>query len=291
MRRLRSECISCLLKTHLEKCPTDTPEIKKVEYMQRILKVLADAPEHVGSPVVVRSINEIQQEMFGINYIYTDVKRHFNDVMLQREEEIWRKIEQAEDELKLAIQYAMVGNYIDFGAMKHVDEVYLSNLLDTAKEQNMDESQYESLKYDLEKGSKLVFLTDNCGEVVMDKLLMKVIQKKYPQIQITAIVRGSDILNDATMEDAVQVGLQKVVKTIGNGNNIAGTCLEELSREAREEIEEADVILAKGQGNYETLRGCGMNVYYVFLCKCHMFAENFGVKRFTGMLVNDRESR
>ncbi len=291
MRRLRSECISCLLKTHLEKYPTDTPEIKKVEYMQRILKVLADAPEHVGSPVVVRSINEIQQEMFWINDIYTEVKRHFNDVMLQREDEIWEKIEQADDSLKLAIQYAMVGNYIDFGAMKNVDEVYLSNLLDTAKEQNMDESQYESLKYDLEKGSKLVFLTDNCGEVVMDKLLMRVIQKKYPQMQITAIVRGSDILNDATMEDAVQVGLQKVVKTIGNGNNIAGTCLEELSREAREEIEEADVILAKGQGNYETLRGCGMNVYYVFLCKCHMFAENFGVPRFTGMLVNDKESR
>lgn len=290
-QRLRSECISCMLKTHLEKCPTDTTELKKVEYMQRILKVLAEAPQNAGSPVVVRSINAIQQELFGMNDIYTEVKRHFNFVMLEREQQIWKQIEKAQDALKLAIQYAMVGNYIDFGAMKHVDEQYLSNLLNTASEQTIDDAQYVALKEDLEKGKKLVFLTDNCGEVVMDKLLMKTIQKQYPQIQITAIVRGSEILNDATMEDAIQVGLTDIVKTIGNGNNIAGTCMEELSEEAREELEQADIIIAKGQGNYETLRGCGLNVYYIFLCKCHMFAENFGVPRFTGMLVNDKDSR
>lgn len=290
-QRLRSECISCMLKTHLEKCPTDTTELKKVEYMQRILKVLAEAPQNAGSPVVVRSINAIQQELFGMNDIYTEVKRHFNFVMLEREQQIWKQIEKAQDALKLAIQYAMVGNYIDFGAMKHVDEQYLSNLLNTASEQTIDDAQYVALKEDLEKGKKLVFLTDNCGEVVMDKLLMKTIQKQYPQIQITAIVRGSEILNDATMEDAIQVGLTDIVKTIGNGNNIAGTCMEELSEEVREELEQADIIIAKGQGNYETLRGCGLNVYYIFLCKCHMFAENFGVPRFTGMLVNDKDSR
>ena len=96
------------------------------------------------------------------------------------------------------------------------------------------------------------------------------------------------MLNDVTMEDAVQVGLTQHFNVIGNGNSTAGTVMEELSDEAKEILLSADVILSKGQANFETLRGCGLNVYYIFLCKCEMFAKIFGVPRLSGILINDK---
>ena len=118
-----------------------------------------------------------------------------------------------------------------------------------------------------------------------DKLIIEVIQRLNPRAEITAIVRGEEAMNDATIEDAEQVGLTEVVKVIGNGSDILGTCLKYISEEARMVIEEADVVLAKGQGNFETLLGYDKNIYYIFLCKCEMIAEMFGVEKFSPMLV------
>ena len=110
----------------------------------------------------------------------------------------------------------------------------------------------------------------------------------YPELEIKVIVRGAPVLNDVTKEDVDQVGLSDLVTIIENGTAIAGTCMEEINEESRTAMEEADVILSKGQGNFETLIGCGLNVYYIFLCKCDMFAEKFQVEKFSGMLLNDR---
>ena len=100
-------------------------------------------------------------------------------------------------------------------------------------------------------------------------------------------MRGLPVLNDATMEDAKQVKLSDIASVSDNGTAIAGTCLERISFEARQKIDEADLILAKGQGNFETLRYCKRNVYYAFMCKCKMFADKFGVPQYTGMFIND----
>lgn len=289
MERLRSECLSCVIKNQIEKFPKGTPEEQKIKYMQEVFSILSHAEMTESAPVIVRKINQLQEEMFQMTNEYGKIKTYFNDVMMGYESDIIQRLEESEDPLKLAIQYSMIGNYIDFGAMKHVDEEYLTNLLNSAKDNPIDEKTYECLKQDLQNGENLVLLTDNCGEVVMDKLLIQTIQKRYPDLKITAIVRGEDVLNDATMEDAVQIGLTNLVEVIGNGNGIAGTCLEELSKEAEEKIEKADVILSKGQGNFETLRKCGRNVYYIFLCKCDMFANLFQVEKFTGMLINDKD--
>lgn len=289
MDRLRSECLSCIIKNHIEKFPKETEEQQKVKYMQEVFQILSHAKSTESAPVIVHKINEIQEEMFHMTNEYTEIKKYFNQVMMGYETKIKEQLRSCEDPLKLAIQYSMIGNYIDFGAMKNVDEEYLTNLLNGAKDNPVNEESYRCLKHDLENGENLVFLTDNCGEIVMDKLLIFVLKEKYPKLHITVIVRGEAVLNDATMEDAIQTGLTDLVEVIGNGNGIAGTCIDELSEEAFHKVEKADVILSKGQGNFETLRKCGKNVYYIFLCKCDMFANIFGVEKFTGMLVNDKD--
>ena len=286
--RLHPQCISCMCKVHLDKCPKDLPEEKKVAYMQRILKVLAEAPCHYGAPVIVRTLQQIQEEMFGVKQDYTEIKKYYNQVMMGYEETVKCKMAEAADSLKKGIQFAMIGNYIDFGARIKVDEEQLTQLLNDSDRFVVDEKQYDLLKRDLEKAHKLVYLTDNCGEIVMDKLFIQEILRKYPDIEITVVVRGADVINDATMEDAVQVGMKEVANVISNGSDIAGTWVEELGEEATVALENADLIISKGQGNFETLRKCGKNIYYIFLCKCDLFANTFGVPKLTGMLIHEK---
>lgn len=288
MIRLKAECISCLVKKYMKKYPVDATEEQKVEFEQRVLRLLSEAPLTMSAPVLVRSINDIRREMFDYQDEYVEEKAHFNELMLAWEEEIASWIAKSENPLKLALQLAMTGNYIDFGAVKSVEESYLEEALKNSYQRNVDEKEFAALQKDLAEAKQLVYLTDNCGEIVLDKLLIQTLQKQYPQLEITAIVRGGAVLNDAQLADAKQVGLTKLVEVLDNGNNIAGTWLPEVSAPAKHKIEEADMILSKGQANFETLRGCGMNVYYIFLCKCEMFARQFGVEKFTGMLIRDK---
>ena len=288
MERLRVECMKCILDHNINKYPEDISEHKKIEYIQKLNAIMAATTMDQGAPVIVRDITELQEEMFGIKNEFGPVKVYFNDVMLAQEESVRQTIKASADPLKTAIGYALAGNFIDFGAMKEVDEKELHNQLNKAADFEPDKEQYAKLKEDLEKGKSLVYITDNCGEVVMDKLLIETIKELYPNIEVKVLVRGGDVLNDATLDDALQVGLDKVASVIPNGTRIAGTVPEEMSKEAREAYENADILISKGQGNFESLRKCGNNIYYLFLCKCPMFARIFKVPTFTGMLINDK---
>ena len=289
MIRLHSECIRCLTGKYLQSVPAYLTEEQKVEYLQIILSVMGSANPEYAAPVAMKSIEEILFQKFGIHQDFSEIKRYFNRLMLEREEDFMRRIEAASDPLMRGIQLAMIGNYVDFGAIENVSAESLTRLIDESESQPVDENRLCALKDDLGRAKKLVYLTDNCGEIVFDKCLMRAIAKLYPSLEIIAVVRGGDVSNDATMEDAQQVRLHEAAKVIHNGTNVAGTWLEGISEEARREIDSADVILSKGQANFETLRKCGLNIYYIFLCKCDMFARNFGVEKLTGMLINDRE--
>lgn len=286
--RLNHECISCLVNKQLRRYPEDAAAEQKTEYMQSVLRAVADAPGTMSAPEIMESIYAIQKRMFGMEKDYSEIKRHFNGLMLELEDGLKKEIYASRDPLKLAVRYAMTGNYIDFAAMDSIDEEKLGEFIAGAKDNPVDGEALAGLKSDLERASRLVYLTDNCGEIVFDKLLIGAAKQLYPQLDVTVIVRGYPVVNDATAEDAEQVGLTGIAEVIGNGMSVAGTCLDRISEEARRKIGLADVIIAKGQGNFETLRMCGLNIYYIFMCKCAMFADRFNVPMYHGILVNDR---
>lgn len=281
-------CIRCLAERQLARCPSDSPPALQTEFMRRTLKIIADAPLYASAPELVAEIDAVRVELFGSLEDYSSVKSHFNRLMLSLEPELWRTICDSSDPLGTALGLSMTGNYIDFGAMHSVDEHKLRELLAKAPKAAFDAAALESLRNELSASKHMAFLTDNCGEIVLDKLLISTIRRMFPALEITAIVRGANAVNDATLEDAAEVGLDKLVPVIGNGSNIAGTCIDSLSAEARRTLDDADLIIAKGQGNFETLYGCQKNIYYIFMCKCQMFADRFGVERFQGMLLRER---
>lgn len=290
-------CVSCLVKKQMDRYPADATREQVLTYLRRLGNLMANLPDRSSGPALMEAITALRYELFGdaarrMDGDFDAIKRHFNAYMMDfaAEVDLPARIHAADDPLRVALGISMTGNFIDFGAMDSIDKNHLSELMARAAEQvSVDSEVYGRLTKDLASACRLVFLTDNCGEIVLDRLLIELLRERYPDLSITVLVRGANVLNDATMEDARQVGLDVVagLTVMGNGDGLAGTSLGRISPAARATIDKADVIIAKGQGNYETLRGCGLNVYYAFLCKCRMFADRFDVPLYTGMLTHE----
>ena len=295
---LHPACVSCLVKKQIDRYPASATREQALTYMRRLGEMMAELPDRTGGPAIMEAITDIRREVFGtaaseVEVDYPALKSHFNALMMDfaAAEGVYDQILTTADPLRTALGYAMTGNFIDFGAMDSVDEGKLRALLAESPDRvASDLPAYTALQADLAKAHCLAFLTDNCGEIVMDKLLVQTLRHLYPNLNITVLVRGGQVLNDATMEDALQVGFDRLpgVTVMGNGDRLAGTDLTRVSPEAHTAITEADLIIAKGQGNFETLQGCGLNIYYAFLCKCRFFADRFGVPVYTGMLVKEK---
>lgn len=287
--KVSAECMHCLVKRQAEGIKKYKDEEKKAEYLAKVMGIVAENWMEEPAPVLLSKIGRLHEEYFGKPFSFEELKKGYNEMLMEKEAEIRQKITKAADPLALALRYSQIGNYIDFGALGSVDDAKLVEFLKEAVELPLSEETYEKFRENLKTAKKLVFLTDNCGEIVLDKLLLETIAKDFSQLECKIIVRGEPVLNDATMEDALQVGIDACGEVIPNGTNIAGTYIPWLSDEAREAMGNADLLIAKGQGNFESLHGCGLNIYYLFLCKCQWFMERFGLPQFSGVFINESD--
>jgi len=282
-------CIRCLVDKQQGRLLKFGDEDRKTAYMKEIAKIIGESDDEANSPYLVYLFNQAYRRYFGDIRDYSEVKKEYNAYVLAMEDELYEKILRAADPLAQALIYARIGNYIDFGAMQHVEKKVFLELFQDEEKNVLDQRVYESFLQDCERGKRFLLLADNCGEIVLDKLLIKELKKRFPHLEVCVMVRGEEVLNDATMEDAEEAGICDVAKVVSNGNGVGGTMEKMLSGEAKEILEQADVIFAKGQGNFETLNGCGRNIYYSFLCKCDWFSGRFGVEKNTGMFLREKE--
>lgn len=287
--KLNPYCMCCAVNKQEEKIRKFPDMDKKTEYMKKVMSILSSAEEQDCSPSLSVEIKKLYSEFWNCPAEdYTEIKKEFNQLMLNVEASVEEKIRTSADPLETALLYARIGNYIDFAALENVSQETMLKLLENENQEPLSQTEYANFQTDLSTAKTLVYLTDNCGEIVLDKLAVKILKEKYPQLNITVIVRGYPVVNDATMEDSEEIGLTDIVKVTGNGSNVGGTWFPGLSNEARTLLEQADVILAKGQGNFETMNDCGLNVYYLFLCKCDLFQRRFHAKALQGMFLNER---
>lgn len=250
-------------------------------------KLLRSAGEK-SAPVLMAEVLSRVEKYLAVTDAYEEPKKRYNQILMKQRGQIIKELERRDDLFLAGIQCAITGNYIDFGAMSDVNEEKLNELLENCFQIRIERQELENLRNEVLHAKKLVYITDNAGEIVLDGIFMQVMKKMNPNLEICVIVRETPVLNDATYEDADKVGLTEFVKVIPNGTDVPGTPLEEVSEEALREIECAELCIAKGQGNFETLRGCGKNIYYLFLCKCQLFVKKFGVERFTPVLSNEK---
>ncbi|MCR4922569.1 MAG: ARMT1-like domain-containing protein [Lachnospiraceae bacterium] len=279
--RIVESCAECLYKRQKDK--TDNKE-----YLAEIKGLLEKRNDEDTSPYMVYLFNKLHERYFGKAADYRMIKKQYNDLVLSMEEKLKSEIESSEDPLAKSLIMARIGNYIDFGALNKVDEKEFLELFKDTRMREDDVKTYEAFLRECERGRSFLLICDNCGEIVLDKLMLEELKKRFPKLTLSAMVRGGEVLNDVTEEDARYVGLDKIAKIVTNGEAIAGMVYKMLRDEGRIALEEADIILAKGQGNYEAMAGQGFHVFYEFLCKCDLFTGRFNVPRLTGMFIEER---
>lgn len=286
--KINSFCLACLINMQESQVRKFDDEERKMDYMREILAFLSSCDPDLSAPALVKPLSRIYEKYWGKRNSMEEVKKEFNDYLLSMEEDLEAQIQNHPDPLEAALCYARTGNYIDYAAVKDITKEKLLELFEAQGSAGLEKEVYRRFLDDLEHASSLVWLTDNCGEIVLDKIAMKILQKQHPGVKVTAIVRGEPVVNDADLEAARYVGLDRIVNVTGNGSGIAGTDLTDISEETEQLIREADLIVSKGQGNFETIHGCGLNIYYLFLCKCDWFVQKFRAERFQGMFINER---
>lgn len=284
-----SQCLLCHFQRNLELADTLGTKEQVMDFARKLMRMYLDAPADAGSPWFGPKTTQLFYESFGLSPDrYHEEKLQSNRFVMERLPMLRETVSNAPDPVLAGLQCAILGNYLDFSALRgQVSFEKLEEMLRDALKMELDSQVYDALCEELRQSRKLLYLTDNAGEIGFDRIFAEEIHRWYPQLEITFCVRGGIAQNDATREDAEAVGIPFPV--IDNGNTVAGTQLDQLSGEAKQALEEADVILAKGMGNTETMFGCGYNVYYAFLVKCQKFVRLFDKPMFTPMLVKERQ--
>ena len=284
---IRSQCLLCHLNPTVETVRPLGTEEQTMAFVQDLLRLYLRVPENVGSPWLTPDTNQLLLKHYGIPLDrYRQEKIDSNAFAMERYDMLRDRVFSAPDPVFAGIQYAVLGNYLDFAALQgKVSFEKLNEMLDNALHMELDKQVYEDMCQDLGKAKTLLYVTDNAGEIVFDRICAEAIARKYPNLAITFCVRGDIANNDATREDAAAVGIPFPV--IDNGNNVPGTQMDMLSEEAELAFRTSDVIFAKGMANVETMFGCGLNVYYAFLVKCARFVERFGKEMLSPVLVKD----
>lgn len=255
----------CYLERNMNLARKLGDEEQATRFFKELMKMFLAAPEGVSAPWYAPQTAKLLHEIYGLDLDrYKQEKIDSNAFVLARLDQIRSSVTSAADPVYAGLQHAVLGNYIDFSALR--DEVSfdkLDDMLQKALQMELDGGVYADLCRDLEQGKRLLYITDNAGEIGFDRVFSEQIHQRYPHLQITFLVRGGPANNDAMLEDAELMGIP--FQVIHNGNCIPGTQLDQLSEEARRALKTADVIISKGQGNVETLYGCGYNIYYAFL--------------------------
>ena len=283
-----SQCRRCFLDRNLDLARQLGTEEQAAEFSAALTALMDSAPQDVGSPWFGPAISDLFHDMYGLDIDrFKEEKEESNRFVLARMDAIREKVRSAPDPVYAGLQFSVLGNYIDFSALRgEVSFEKLDKMLEKALEMDLDRAVYGDFCRELATGRELLYLTDNAGEIGFDRIFAEEIHRRYPHLAITFCVRGGPANNDATREDAALIGIPFPV--IDNGNRIPGTQLDQLSPEAQAAMDRADVILSKGQGNAETLLGCGYNIYYAFLVKCIRFIERFQKPKLTPMFVKER---
>ena len=282
-------CLQCGLRRNIATVTPLGTDQQTMDFARELMKLYLDGPADVPSTWFTPEITRLLHERYGLGLDrFRQEKLDSNALVLSHMVPIRQRVEQAADPLLAGLQFSILGNYLDFSALQgQISFEKFTEMLDTAQDMELDEAVLSQFRADLETGKKLLYLTDNAGEIGFDRIFAETICRLYPDLDICFCVRGGPALNDATREDAKAVGIP--FRVIDNGNLIPGTWLPQLGQEARQAMEEADVIFAKGMANVETLLGCGKNIYYAFLVKCQRFVNLFHQELMTPMLVRERK--
>lgn len=269
------DCLECIAKQALRaaRIATDDP-IRQRRIMDETLRQIPSLDLNDSPAWISRIAYAMTTEHSGNPDPYRDAKRAQNALALEFEPELRRMVGESSDPLMTALHLSAAGNIIDLGTMQH-HEIDLPAVIAEVMREQFAVDHSEAFRASLATCKDLLFLLDNAGEIVFDKILIEELSR---HTTVTAVVKGAPIINDALMEDAEQVGLTAICEVIDNGGAFIGSPLAHIPAAFRARMDQADVIIGKGQGNFETIDDHPGDVYLILRAKCEVVARHMGVR-------------
>lgn len=269
------ECIPCFVRQAFEAAALVTSDHKLREWILRdVLSALSEKSFDTTPPSIGREIHGIVKTLTGSNDPYEKVKRDSNTLALKLIPSLKDHIRKSSDPFETALRIAIAGNIIDYGQGDSIDEHKVQQAISRCLTQPIERDSIEELKEELSQASSILYLADNAGEIIFDRLLIDELAA-YP---VSLAVRGGPIINDALREDAATAGIDQIIEVIDNGTDIPGTMIEECSPAFRQRFMNADLIISKGQGNYETLSDSPKEIFFLLKVKCPVISRDIGCR-------------
>jgi uncharacterized protein with ATP-grasp and redox domains len=266
------DCIPCFVRQTLEtvKLTTDDAGLHE-KALREILAILSRMDFNKAPVITGRQIQHLIQRLSGNSDPYRALKQQFNQMALDLYPRLKAQVSSAENAFETAARLALAGNVIDFGIGRMLESAQITATIELALSANL-EGDIQLLERAARKARSILYLGDNCGEIVFDRLF---IEQLIPD-RVTYVVRSAPIINDVTMDDARFTGMTDQTRVIDNGSDAPGTLLPECSPEFKAAFENADLIIAKGQGNYETLHASDRPIVFMLNVKCPAVARHIG---------------
>jgi hypothetical protein len=227
-----------------------------------------------------QKIHRLIRQLTQIDDPYREMKKRFNSSALSLYPKLERIVAESKGPLETAVRLSIAGNIIDLGAKSSLQTLDVDKTIDEVLNAELDMKAFEDFKKESDTAKSIFYLGDNAGEIVFDRVL---IEQLGPD-RIIFVVKGGPVINDATMEDAQATGLTNLVRVIDNGDDAPGTIFKSCSEEFRNYFEEADLVIAKGQSNYETLSDIDKNIFFLLKTKCPVIANHLGCEVGTAVL-------
>lgn len=274
------ECIPCFVRQTLDAARRVTDDAAIQERLLReTLRFAAEMPFDKPPPWMGQKIHRRLRELTGQVDPYGQAKQQANAHALGLFPALKRRIDTSANPFNAAVRMAIAGNIIDLGAKSQLADEEIHASIEQALDGEIDEEAVDALQQRIQEVTDILYLTDNAGEIVFDRLLIE----QMPLERVTVVVKGAPIINDATRADAEAAGLGDLVRVIDNGSDVPGTILDMCSDEFRRRFAQADLIIAKGQGNYETLSEDDHRIVFLLKVKCPVIARDIGTE--VGQLV------
>jgi len=279
------DCIPCLCRQALDaaRFATDDEAIH-MQVLRRALTAAGEMDMRQSPPAMAQKMHRLIGELTGSHDPYAGVKAHGNEYALAMYPELSRRIAAANDPLAAGVRMAIAGNIIDFGATSSVEDATIASHIEAAWSAPLLGNSVDDLRAAVAGARDILYLGDNAGEIVFDRMLIE----QLPAERITYAVKAFPVINDATRVDAEQAGLTALVEVIDNGSDAPGTVLETCSDAFRRRFAEADLIISKGQGNYESLSDSVGDIFFLLKVKCKVIAQDLDCEQ--GSLILKRSS-
>ncbi len=275
--RLKPDCIICNLNIIFRTLKIiNKDENFLIENMKKVIGGISKVNKKLFPPELGGIVYKIVINSTNVKDPYKDIKRKQNNLILNNYFNLRQTILNTKDPLFEAVKFAVIGNVIDFGINKVVD--FEEDIKNSFKKRIVI-NDYNLFERDLKVSKRILYIGDNSGEIVFDKLLISLIKEIYPDIDITFACRSEPIINDVLIKDALQVGIDEYTKVISSGMNLPGTILRYVNNEFMEELRRSDLVIAKGQGNFEGLEEEKMEkIYFLLKAKCKVVADYLGCR-------------